>query len=369
MYPLEKLNLDIQTHNGCTVLSLSFPYDRVLIEEVKKLPQIKWSASKRVWLLPFGPDTIETVKSNLGHMALIDDTEAQNKAKQIQRNDRAHHTYADKLEKFTQWLKSKRYSANTIKTYTDAVRIFLKHMDGKPADEITPGDIIRFNNAYILKNGYSASYQNQVVNGLKLFFQTVENRKIEIEDIHRPRREKRLPNVFSKQEVKKLLDKTNNLKHKAMLSLVYACGLRRSELLNLKLTDLATDRKLLIIKNAKGNKDRVVPLSEKVTALIRDYYKAYTPQFWLFEGQFAGEKYSERSLQKVFTNALESAQIKKPATLHWLRHSYATHLLESGTDLRYIQELLGHKSSKTTEIYTHVSTNQIQKIRSPFDDL
>ena len=133
--------------------------------------------------------------------------------------------------------------------------------------------------------------------------------------------------------------------------------------------DLATDRKLLIIKNAKGNKDRVVPLSEKVTVLLREYYKAYTPQFWLFEGQFAGEKYSERSLQKVFTNALEIAQIKKPATLHWLRHSYATHLLESGTDLRYIQELLGHKSSKTTEIYTHVSTNQIKKIRSPFDDL
>ena len=112
-----------------------------------------------------------------------------------------------------------------------------------------------------------------------------------------------------------------------------------------------------------------MPLSEKVTVLLRDYYKAYTPQFWLFEGQFAGERYSERSLQKVFTNAVENAQIKKPATLHWLRHSYATHLLESGTDLRYIQELLGHKSSKTTEIYTHVSTNQIQKIRSPFDDL
>jgi integrase/recombinase XerD len=333
------------------------------------MPEVKWSASKRVWLLPFNPQVIETVKNKLGHMALIDDAEAQKKAKQMQRNDLAQHTYSHKLENYTHWLKSKRYSVNTIKTYTDAVSIFLKHMEGRPVEEITQGDIIRFNNEYILKNGYSASYQNQVVNGLKLFFRTVENRKMEIEDIHRPRREKRLPNVFSKQEVKLLLDKINNLKHKAMLSLVYACGLRRSELLNLKLTDLATDRKLLIIKNAKGNKDRVVPLSEKVTVLLREYYKAYTPQFWLFEGQFAGEKYSERSLQKVFTNALEIAQIKKPATLHWLRHSYATHLLESGTDLRYIQELLGHKSSKTTEIYTHVSTNQIKKIRSPFDDL
>jgi integrase/recombinase XerD len=366
---LEVLRLDIETHKGCSVLMLRFPYNRVLIEAVKKLPQVKWSASRRVWLLPFSPQVIETVKNKLGLIAQIDDTEAQNKVQQMQRAERMQHTYSHKLEKYTHWLRSKRYNANTIKTYTDAVSIFLKHMDGKPVEKIEQSDFIRFNNEYILKNGYSASYQNQVVNGLKLFFGTVENRKMEIDEMHRPRREKRLPNVFSKQEVKLLLDKTNNLKHKAMLSLVYACGLRRSELLHLQLSDLATDRKLLLIKKGKGNKDRVVPLSEKVTVLLREYYRAYTPKNWLFEGQYAGEKYSERSLQKVFANALEQARIKKPATLHWLRHSYATHLLESGTDLRYIQELLGHKSSKTTEIYTHVSTNQIQKIRSPFDDL
>jgi integrase/recombinase XerD len=154
-----------------------------------------------------------------------------------------------------------------------------------------------------------------------------------------------------------------------MLSLIYACGLRRSELLHLKPTDVDSKRGLLIVKQSKGNKDRVVPLSEKTISMLREYFISYKPKIWLFEGQVKGEQYSEKSLQSVLKQSVEKAKIRKPVTLHWLRHSYATHLLESGTDLRYIQELLGHKSSKTTEIYTHVSTQSIQKIRSPFDEL
>ena len=154
-----------------------------------------------------------------------------------------------------------------------------------------------------------------------------------------------------------------------MLSLIYACGLRRSELLNLKPSHIDSKRNVLIIEQAKGRKDRIVPLSEKIIDLLRDYYKVYRPQEWLFEGQEVGMKYSARSLQLVLKKCLKLAEIKKPVTLHWLRHSYATHLLENGTDLRYIQELLGHKSSKTTEIYTHVSTKSLQQIRSPFDYL
>jgi integrase/recombinase XerD len=154
-----------------------------------------------------------------------------------------------------------------------------------------------------------------------------------------------------------------------MLCLIYACGLRRGELLHLKPLDIASSRGLLIIRQGKGNKDRIVPISEKTVEILRVYYRMYQPKVWLFEGQVAGQPYSERSLQLVLKRALELAKIKKPVTLHWLRHSYATHLLENGTDLRYIQELLGHKSSKTTEIYTHVSTRSLQKIKSPFDDL
>jgi integrase/recombinase XerD len=178
-----------------------------------------------------------------------------------------------------------------------------------------------------------------------------------------------LPNVLSKEEVKKILDAPANIKHRAMLSLIYACGLRRGELLNLKPADVDSKRKLLIIRQAKGRKDRVAPLSEKIIGLLREYYKTYRPQQWLFEGQDQGEQYSEQSLQSVLKHAVKKVGIKKPVTLHWLRHSYATHLLEKGVDLRYIQELLGHKSSKTTEIYTHVSEKKLINIISPFEDL
>lgn len=154
-----------------------------------------------------------------------------------------------------------------------------------------------------------------------------------------------------------------------MLSLIYACGLRRGELLNLKLIDIDSNRGLLRINQGKGNKDRVVPISEKILELLREYYRYEKPKVYLFEGTTSGQTYSPTSLQEVLKSAVKKSGIKKPVTLHWLRHSYATHLLESGTDLRFIQELLGHNSSKTTEIYTHVSQKSLQKIKSPFDDL
>jgi integrase/recombinase XerD len=145
--------------------------------------------------------------------------------------------------------------------------------------------------------------------------------------------------------------------------------LRRSELLNLKPTDIDSKRGIVIIRQSKGKKDRIVPLSPKILEMLREYYIGYKPKTWLFEGQIENTKYDERSLSNVLKQALTKSRISKPVSLHWLRHSYATHLLESGTDLRYIQELLGHNSSKTTEIYTHVSTKSIQQIKSPFNDL
>ena len=238
----------------------------------------------------------------------------------------------------------------------------------KDITAISNDDLIDFNNNYILKNNFSSSFQNQVVNAVKLYFSAIQHKKIDVELIHRPRREKVLPNVLSKEEVKAILDAPYNLKHRAMLAMIYSCGLRRGELLSLTKFDIDSKRMVVIIRMAKGKKDRIVPLSPKILSLLRDYYKSYNPKEFLFEGQ-GGGKYSEKSLENVFKQSLLKANNKKPVTLHWLRHSYATHLLESGTDLRYIQDLLGHKSSKTTEIYTHVSTKNIQNIRSPFDDL
>ena len=273
------------------------------------------------------------------------------------------------LTQFSHYLKYRRYSPNTIKTYTDALRVFFHYHSNKVPEELGIAEIIEFNTGYILRKHLSASYQNQVINAIKLFYRNRFNRNMDLNNIQRPRREQRLPNVLSKQEVKAILEAPTNLKHRAMLSLIYACGLRRSELLNLSLSDVLSDRNVLFIRQSKGKKDRVIPISNKIIEMLRTYYKACKPKVWLFEGQNVGERYSERSLQLVLKQALKKAGNSKPVSLHWLRHSYATHLLESGTDLRYIQELLGHNSSKTTEIYTHVTTKSLQQIRSPFDEL
>jgi len=273
------------------------------------------------------------------------------------------------LISFKNYMNFRRYSQNTIKTYADALEVFFRFYKDQAPESLNIEDIINFNISYILKKNLSASYQNQVINAIKLFYRNRFNRTMEVDFIQRPRREKRLPNVLSKNEVKSILEAPTNLKHRAMLSLIYACGLRRSELLNLTLKDILSERGLLFIRQSKGKKDRVVPISIKLIEMLRDYYIAYKPKTWLFEGQEVGKKYSERSIQLVLNQAVEKAKIVKPVSLHWLRHSYATHLLENGTDLRYIQELLGHSSSRTTEIYTHVSTRNLQQIRSPFDDL
>lgn len=273
------------------------------------------------------------------------------------------------LFSFKNYMNYRRYSQNTIKTYSDALDVFFRFFQNKAIENLTKEDLIQFNTEYILKRNLSSSYQNQVINAIKLFYRNRFNRTMEVDYIQRPRREKRLPNVLSKEEVKSILEAPTNFKHRTMLSLIYACGLRRSELLNLTLKDVISDRNLLFIRQSKGKKDRVVPISNKLIEILRDYYKAFKPNTWLFEGQFPNTKYSEKSLENVLKQSLTKVKITKKVSLHWLRHSYATHLLENGTDLRYIQELLGHSSSRTTEIYTHISTKNLQQIRSPFDDL
>ncbi len=357
-------------------LFLKFPYDQETISFVKNLQDVKWSNSKKAWHVPFNNDAPVAI-INFFALKGIKVNYAEEKTpvpKSIPLKPNTQlkelNGYAEqKIRSFKQWMRSRRYSESTIGTYTDALKIFLRFYSGKPIHEITNEDLIVFNNDYILKNKLSASHQNQVVNGIKLFFRTVEHSKLDPELVHRPKREKLLPNVLSKEEVKLILEAHGNIKHKAMLSLIYSCGLRRNELLNLKLNDIDSKRGLVIIRKGKGRKDRVTPLSEKILILLRDYFKAYQPKEWLFEGQNGKGQYDERSLANVLKQALEKSNINKPVSLHWLRHSFATHLLENGTDLRYIQEILGHSSSKTTEIYTHVSNKSIQKIVSPFDTL
>lgn len=339
------------THKNEKRIAVYFDKNAEFIARIKQIDGARWSQSLVAWHLP--------------------DTENNRLRFKIKP---ASHTVPSlegiaQIEKFTQWLSSKRYSPSTIKTYSEALKSFLVFYREKAIQEISNDDVIIYTNDYILKNNLSASYQNQIVNAIKLYFKTVRETKVEIEKIHRPKRAKLLPNVLSKEEIKLILNAHSNIKHKMMLSLIYSCGLRCGELLALQPKHIDSKRNIVLLKNAKGQKDRILPLSPKILEMLRDYYKVFKPTTYLFEGQTAGISYDSRSLQLVLKQALHKARITKPATLHWLRHSFATHLLESGTDLRYIQELLGHSSSKTTEIYTHVSTKSIQQIKSPFDDL
>ncbi len=370
---MHTVQLSLTKHRQQQIILIKSPADKELTAAIKLIRTSKWSQTLRTWYVPFSKEVLHEIKNLLEPLCTID-AEPLKKQLALENETKAKNNYINttaqpKIERFIKWMQSKRYSASTIDTYTEALKTFLKYHYQKPIEEISNQDIINFNTDYILKQNLSSSYQNQFVNSLKLFFREIENRNLDVELIHRPKREKLLPNVLSKEEVKIIINASTNAKHRAMLSLIYACGLRRSELLNLKFEHIDSKRNILIIKQSKGKKDRIAPLSLKIIEMLREYYTAFKPKVYLFEGQELGTKYSEQSLQKVLKQALEKVKITKPVTLHWLRHSYATHLLESGTDLRYIQELLGHNSSKTTEIYTHVSTKNLQNIKSPFDDL
>lgn len=335
-------------HRGESRIAVAFEKDADLIARIKQLEGSRWSQTLKVWHLP---DT--------------DENRSRFKLKLYSERQPSEEGIAQ-INTFTQWLASKRYSSSTIKAYSEALRSFLVFFRKIKISEITNDDIILYNNEYILKKNISSSYQNQVVNAIKLFFKIVHDTKINTELIHRPKNSKYLPNVLSKEEVFQIIDATTNLKHKTLLALIYSSGLRISEALNIKAQNIDSDRMLIHIKNAKGKKDRYTLLSNKILVLLREYYTIYKPTNYLFEGQY-GNQYNSRTAQQVLQQAVEKVGITKRITLHTLRHSFATHLLENGTDLRYIQNLLGHSSPKTTMIYTHISNASLKKIVNPFD--
>lgn len=370
---MKSIYFSVMEHREEKQFALQFEFDAACVSFVKKISGFTFNRTLKIWYGPCKKDVLHSIMKafeGAGEFTLV-------MPEGFSYDTLPFDTYSFRLTEehqralsvFENWLTSKRYSASTIDIYTGVMRIFLGFYCDKPVSSLCPDDVIRFNREYIIAKKYSSSFQNQVVNAIKLFYKTVEGSVMNIDLVHRPRRERKLPNVLSKEEVKRILIALRNNKHKMMLSLIYSCGLRRSELLNLKIKDIDSGRKLLVLRQCKGNKDRVVPLSDKIISGLRQYYSGYRPKEWLFEGQKVGERYSEKSLENVLKHAVEKAGVLKPVSLHWLRHSYATHLLEGGTDLRYIQVLLGHNSSRTTEIYTHVSTHNLQGIRSPFDDL
>lgn len=277
-------------------------------------------------------------------------------------------SYREALAAMVCKLESRRYSESTVNSYRYMFREFLKHLYPKPLHQVTLEDIQRYHHELVVKKNVSRSYQNQSINAIKFYLEQVLGHDRQVYELERPQKERKLPTVLSQEEVARVLGEIKNLKHRAVIMTIYSCGLRISEALNLHIADIDSDRMEVRIRGGKGKKDRLTLLSPHLLELLRLYFLEHKPSVYLFEGQKGGP-YTTSSIRKVLERAVSKAGIRKPVVVHTLRHSFGTHLLEHGTNLRHIQVLMGHESPKTTEIYTHVAQSDIHKIVSPLDHL
>ena len=355
-------------HRQREVLSFHFEKNYAVSLRIKNELCASWSQSRSFWYLDYTKFNIDLASEALNNVAFIDTNSIKFQEERSRYNMEdisIAEIDTDKIERFKKWLQTKRYSDSTIHTYTSLVVFFCKYMIKRNCTSLTPMIVSRFNYEFIVQPKKSISYQNQAINAIKQYFEYC-GIEVEFGEIERPKKEKKLPVILSMEEVQHIITAAYNLRHKTLLSLIYSGGFRLSEAINLKLSDIDSDRMLIHIKAAKGRKDRYTLLSQKALLILREYYRVYTPKVYLFESS-NGNNFSARAVQAVVKNAVARAGIKKHITPHSLRHSFATHLLENGTDIRYIQNLLGHSSPKTTMIYTHVSEMAVQKIRNPFD--
>jgi site-specific recombinase XerD len=348
-----KVQYEIGIHQEKPVIFIKFEYNANLTLRIKKLVGSKWSQTNKSWYVP----------DNITYRQLFQlETEYLHKlqfAKISQNNQIA-------LIRFVETMQLKGFSPNTIKTYQNEFSQFLIAIKSKDVTTIDAEKI----RSYILycinhlKNSEQTIHSR--LNALKFYYEKVLFREKLFLEIPRPKKSLTLPKTIHVQDLKKMFEQTKNLKHNTLLKLAYGMGLRVSEIINLKIEDIDSYSMRVLIEKSKGKKDRYVNLPETILLQLREYYKEYKPKKYLFEGQYGGQ-YSIRSAQQVFKNAMKSANINKSIGIHSLRHSFATHLLENGTDIRFIQELLGHNNIKTTLIYTQVTNQSIKKIISPLD--
>lgn len=349
------------------IIRIYFVYNRALIEVVKSLTLCRWNSSENCWTVPYSGLSIEKLKEIANDYGLKYLDEVVSKTEGAPRLPK-HANYLRCPKEYTEKLKELRYSINTQNVYTDLFEEFINFYQHKAAQEIREEEIIAFLRYLVNERKISTSYQNQSINAIKFFYERVLGGKRKMYLIERPRKENFLPEVLSEEEIASILKAIPNLKHKAIIMVIYSGGLRISELINLRVKDIDSDRMQIRISQSKGKKDRYTLLSNKTLLILRKYFTEYKPKDWLFEGESGGQ-YADSSIYSIFKKATASANIMKKVSIHSLRHSFATHLLESGTDLRYIQSLLGHSSSKTTEIYTHITTKGFDQIKNPLDKL
>jgi integrase/recombinase XerD len=355
------------------------------IDKIKKVFGRQWCVTHKIWHIPYQKDAYTTLKklfATANFVVLTDEikglsvaekaailaiTKPAEAAKKAVFNPQTLSFYSELL-RLEEVLRIKRYALSSVKTYKSAFTNFLHFYNDTDPRTLSDDDIRRYILHQINVCNIKERTQNTIINAIKFYYENVLEHDRKVFYNLRPRPQTTLPNVLSKEEIVKLFMAVGNIKHRCILMLIYSAGLRLSEVVNLQWADLCFEAKTIHIKGAKGKKDRVIMLANVAETALMDYKKVYQPTIWLFESPDLGA-YSVRSVQMLFSRAVQDSGVNRHATVHTLRHSFATHLLENGTSLRIIQEFLGHSSISTTEIYTHVVAKHRQSVRSPLDGL
>ncbi len=357
-------------HRSKLRLLLLFPYNEPIISKIRKTNSYLWSQTLKGWYTDYTTKNIEIIKQLLKNdviFKLDDSVYNMNFKIKTKRKPRAiSEENKTIIRTYVKYLKGKCYSESTVKTYFTFIADFIDYIKEIPLNQLTNRNVEQFIEDVFIPRKYSISTHRQFISAVKLFKAFYPECKIEEVALKRPKRSRLLPTVLSKEEVIDLLRYTKNLKHRAVLAMIYSAGLRISELLNLELKHIDIDRRQLTVKNSKGRKDRNIILAQSFIPLMQNYLISYEPKTYFVEGK-PFQKYSAESVRAFLHKSSKIARITKRVTPHTLRHSYATHLLENGIDLRYIQELLGHAKPETTMIYTHVSKKDLLNIESPLD--
>lgn len=356
-------------------IGLKYPgYNAKLVGLCKRLG-MQWSKTLAMWLIPQNKTNYFQLRTLLnGHFPINDSSLKRKYLKRQIQNQKTDHSIqlnsnAKKaIERFKAYLATKRYSEHTQQSYLSLLSVFFSYYNDRHPNKITVDDFYAFNENFIMNNRYSISYQRQLVSAIKLYYKTVPGKPIDLSKLVRPSKSRTIPKVLSRKEVIQMISAQTNLKHKTIIMTLYGTGIRVGEMLNLKIEDIDSDEGSIKILNGKGRKDRNVPLGAELLKLLRKYYRAYRPVYYLFEG-FPGKAYSRSSVNAVLKKTAEKVGIEKNVSAHTMRHSFATHLLEKGTNLRYIQELLGHRSAQTTQIYTYIKPDFFRNLEMPSEDI
>ena len=363
MEKLPTIFLEQKVHRKNKQLLVKFEYHQKLINLIKTVDGAFWSTTLKSWYLKDTSKNLAIIVNLFQELTKVDTSNLSRK-KVFKRNLTEDQKVL--LNNFYLYLKGKRYSQSTINTYTIFVADFINFHTKIALENLTNRNVEEFIETVFLERNYSVSSQRQFISALKIFIVFFPETKINDLHLERPKKSRKLPNVLSQEEILEIIRCTPNLKHRAILALIYSCGLRISELINLKLTDFHIERKQLIVKQGKGRKDRYISLADSFLPLLSNYYYSYKPTIYFVEGQNGG-KYSSESVRQFLRKSCVKAKVFKTVTPHTLRHSYATHLLENGVDIRYIQSLLGHAKPETTMIYTHVKRKDLMEIQNPLD--